>query len=283
MKAVQLDTKLVLSWAPQFRRLGVGYNVSMPGLAGFVAAATALKEVELQCSDEGQAAEADVVFTESKSIQSMHISGARLPCILPLSQCRLVLRLDPFDEPGTRDHMADRVRVHAMLCRLMRLPCLETLILDMVDVTQLHSSAKLRCLGDLRIVMWMRGGYGGRYNLSWLKQQACIKLNIVVHIVNVELQQQDQFLAELQRLELELSSLKVYFCVPLPASKEYGSLSAPSHLREWRPSGARLPLLAPHWRALRMIAAAPLRWYRRSTFCRLLSPHAQSQVVQTGV
>ena len=217
VKAVQLDTKLVLSWAPQFRRLDVGHNVSIPGLAGFVAAATALKEVELQCADEGQAAEADVVFSESKSIQSMHISGARLPCILPLGLCRLVLCLDPFDEPGTRDHMAERVMVHAMLCRLMRLPCLETLVLDMVDVTQLHSSAKLRCLGELRIVMWISGGYGGCYNLSWLKQQACVELNLVIHINSAELQQQSKLLDELQRLELELSSLKVYFCVPLPA------------------------------------------------------------------
>ena len=218
LKPVELDTKLVLSWAPHFKKPVVGQSMSFPGLAGFVAAATALNEVTLRCFDEGQAAEADAVFSESKSIQSMHMSGARFPCILPLSLCRLVLQVAEAELLGTRDHMADRVMLHATLCRLMRLPCLDTLVLDIGDITQLHSSAQLRCLRELRIIMRLSGGCKSTYNLSWLGQQACVELNIIVHIHSVELQQQAKLLDELQRLELELSSLKLLISGPLPAS-----------------------------------------------------------------
>ena len=216
-----LNSKLVVSWASQFKSMHVqGEHLSIPGLAAFVAAATSLKSVDITCYDEGQAAQADMTFSSSMSIKDMCLSGQHMPCILPSSLEVLYLIYEDVEWCGcgvVEDR--DRVLLHSMLCRLVRLPHLRTLTINLGLVTQLSSYAVLPKVEYLQIMFRLDDWSKGSFNLSWLERQACRRLHIVVWIYTEATQPQLELQRELQRLEHLQYSLEietyVNFSLPL--------------------------------------------------------------------
>ena len=126
-----LDSKLILGWAPNFSSIDCT-ETSVLGLAAFVEAASALDDVELACLIDTEAAEADLIFSGSTTITHMDINTGAIPMILPRYLQHLNLEFeDVSGRPHPMDISFDQAMVHSVLCRLVRLECLTTLILNL--------------------------------------------------------------------------------------------------------------------------------------------------------
>ena len=215
-----LDSKLVLGWAPNFLSIDCT-ETSVPGLAAFVAAASALESVELACLTETEAAEADLIFSGSTSITRMYINMGDIPMILPMNLQHLNLEFeDVTGRPHPMSMSFDQGMVHSVLCRLVRLECLTTLVLNLGTVARLKSWAKLPALEDLTVVVWLRAGHSGvQYDLSWLLVQACEEVTLRVYVDSADPLLHLQLLVELgelQRKGLALAKLDMTMSVCLP-------------------------------------------------------------------
>ena len=216
----RLDTKLLLSWAKHIKALDVtGGDVTIPGLAGFVAAASALRKVELAYLADSEAAKADVIFQGSTSIRSMSIvGGSSLPCLWPLGMEHASIQLeDMLEDHQTRDrHAAEELLLHGVLCSLMRLPSLSSLHLNIDHMGNLQSGVMLAHLQWLSVTMWLDKDHAGRFDLGFLAVQPCDVLDLTVFITVLRPELQQGLIDELRQQEVILNRIDIITDVPIP-------------------------------------------------------------------
>ena len=213
----KLNSKLVMSWAPQLTALKAhGSDVSIKGLAGFVAAASALQDVELSGLGDNEAAKADLIFQGSTSIRSMSIlSGSKIPCLWPLSTESVSLHLE--DLLAQNSPVTEQLLLHGVWCSLLRLPSLSSLHLDIDVMGSLKSRMMLPHLQQLSVTMWLEGWHTGFDDLAFLASQL-IDVDLHVHIPVLQPSLQLGLIHELQRQEIALSSIRIIAEVQIPAA-----------------------------------------------------------------
>lgn len=215
-----LNSNLMLKWAPQLTALEVsGREVSIPGLAGFVAAASALQDVELSGLEDSEVAEAEAIFQGSTSIRSMSITGGhKIPCIWPLSTEKVAIQFeDMLDEQAPDRCAAEQLLLHGLLCSLMRLASLRTLYLDIDNMGSLQLRLVLPRLQVLSVTMWLDSAHAGIQDLSFSASQPCDVLDLNVQIEVSHPQLQVGLIDELQQQDIVLSRLAIVTHVPMPA------------------------------------------------------------------
>ena len=207
VSARQLACKMLLTWAPNFRRLFLsGSALSQPRLRHIVAAASGLWHVSITCDTADQAAEADFLFAESTTISWVVLHGAELPCVLPLSTEDIYVDFDAHscDE---RDNPALQW-LHPFLCRLVRLRNLSTLHLNIAGCHHMPSTMQLPALESLTVSM-RTAVYEGGYDLAWLTVQNYSELHIAVWVYRAKPSDQMLLIEDIIRKQLVVTSIRL--------------------------------------------------------------------------
>ena len=207
------SSKLMLSWAPDVQHIvcsdGFFY---LPGVPTFLAAALRLSQLTLSCHSVRAAGEADAMLVYCGGLKTLTLQGDPLPCMVPLTVQTLHVRfrIDSENDAGHADLN------HAFLCRLLRLPHLRVLGINLFNRAILSSSVQLGKLDKLMVHFEL----STNVDLAWLRVQPVQELELVICLdssgqqVHEQQEAHARLISELQ--PLQLTRVKLSLCSPLP-------------------------------------------------------------------
>ena len=199
---VSFDSSLLLAWAQNMRSLTLGEgSLGMPGISAVVEAASSrLEYVSLECNTVLAAAQAGWLLSSCSRRLAVEVEGMHSPTSFPPNMHSLFVCFGSqcviYESPW------DPLMPHALLFSLARQqPPLEQLSLEF-DVP----SVPLGCafyLPRLSIELEITLSDDTHCNLSWLRNQSCRRLSMILHLHTLKPSQHDHIFAQLQPLPLD--------------------------------------------------------------------------------
>ena len=203
----RLDSSLLLGWAKQVESLVVDeYLIMIPGLDGFMAAATSLTTLFLTCRSPLMAAVADHLLSVTPpALSDLQVHGSDKPCFIPLSVTKVHAN---FACPSDARPW-DSSQVDSFLYHCARLPRLHELTIgstnhfapdDGMDAVRLTCPIQLPHVDRLAVSLTLNSHTD--IDLAWLQRQPCDLLNVGVSIFTWDSARHSALIQQLSRLDL---------------------------------------------------------------------------------
>ena len=213
---VQLDSSLLLSWAPLVSKLRIdtqGFHIA--GCDAFVeAAGSQLTYVSLECSNVLAASQANRLLSSCSKDVAVVASGSHLPQMFPCTTHSLNVTFT-INENASPYGWNDPLLPDALLHSIARLPFLKELTLDLVGTPDVQLTSHV-ALPALSVSLRLAVEHDTVMDLSWAQQQPCTELSVEIFI-ETGFPAQHQ-LAVSQLLPLPLHSLTVHLRCEFPVN-----------------------------------------------------------------